>query len=324
MKKILFLIVATVVANHLLKSQTTYSATFSDGSEKEITFEYDDPSLISKFRMGVGFFGVDFPRESAVTFILNPVYRVNEKLKLEGLFRFPYSRSSDGNIPNNQIDNKHFKTFKNLRIIAHYDIINKVKTKRKKVPVDWAYDGMMNTVYVISVPRNYYKSLSFDFGLHSNVVSSGLSISPKRNSMLHSVTLTTHRSVSIQAGFSLYKAESYKISTNGQKRSYFRMRRVYANIIYGFVNKADYYQNDTKITDESLLNLPEKKSLGWVVGYSKHFGIINSGLSGWLAIEIGVLPFMANEGYKENVRLSTPSSLLSMHFGLAFGPRPRK
>ncbi len=327
MKKILLCLLILLISNLFLGAQTTYSSTFSDGTQKEVTFEYDDPNQISRLRIGLGFFGMDVPKEPAITFVLHPEYRLNERLLLEGIFRFPYGRSSDSNVPDGQSNSDRFKTYSNLRIIGHYDLINRIKKKEKRVAIDWGYNGTLSTVYVIEIPRNFLQSVSFDFGIHRNTVSSNLPIGLKDQTNMSrdfGYHLTSHRSVSVQTGFSHYKAESYKMITNGVGRSYFRMRRVYANIIYAFVNKGDYYQGDTKIKDESILDLPEKKSLGWVLGYAKHLGIRNSGLSAWFGIEIGGLPFMAREGYKNNIQLATPSSIFSMHFGLAYGKRPRK
>lgn len=339
MKKLFLCLVAILASAQFLKSQVTYTATFNDGKEKSVTFDYDDPYSISRFRMGVGFFGMDVPHDAVMSFILHPEFQVNSRLQLEGIFRFAYSRNADGNIPEQEPDNDRFKSFNNLRLIAHYDIFHGIKTKKKKVPIDWAYDGNGTTVYVIEVPRKFLNSVSFDFGFQTNRVASDLEIglknpvNPASNVNNVNYYLDNHRSVSIQTGFSHFKSQSYKMTTNGTHRSYFRTRRIYANIIYGFVNKGEYYKKvysttselvESDVADESILELPEKKSLGWVVGYSKHLGIKNSGMSMWYGIELGGLPFLANEGYKDDVRLATPSTIFSMHFGLAFGPRPRK
>ena len=308
-------------------AQNTFEVEFENGKKKTFTMEYDNPRVLPRWRIGASIFGFNVIEEGGLSLTLRGEYRFSPSFYVDGLFSFPIVRSLDGELLNRK-DDKRFKTTKIFNTLGHLTVIGKNIVKDKKLSIDYEYSGSTTTVYNIEFPRTINRSMLFDFGIHSFTHPSS-EIVPKVDITTDGYYLmATHRSISLQTGLSYSKSESYRMNTGGNKRSYFRYKRLYVNVLYAFVNNGDIYftknqeANNTKAT--SGFEKPITENFGFLYGGLWNFGAKNSANTFWFGVQFGVLPhqkaYLDPSGNGVPVlEPITATGYFSIQYGFSFG-----
>lgn len=308
-------------------TQQTFDVEFENGEKKTFTMEYDNPRVLPRWRIGGSIFGFNVIEEGGLSLTLRGEYRLSPTFYVDGLFSFPIVRSLDGELLNRK-DDKRFKTTKSFNTVGHLTVIGKNVVKDKKLAIDYEYSGSTTTVYTMEFPRTINRSLLFDFGIHSFTHPNSEVIQALDPSEPGYYLMATHRSFSLQTGLSYSKSESYRMNTGGSRRSYFRYKRLYINLLYALVNEGDtYYSRNGELNNieaNAGFEKPTSENLGLVYGGLWNFGAKNSSNTFWLGVEFGVLPHLkANNTISgpgsERLEAISATSYFSIQYGFSFG-----
>lgn len=303
---------------------------FENGEKKIFTMDYDDPEVLSKWNVNARFFGLLAFSSEGLSFRLNPVYRVNYNWVLEASYAMPYAKSLDGNATEGAVPKRGAKVSRDWSIMSHYIVFSNSKIKLKKLAVDFKQEGNVQTVYSAMMPRMKKRNLSLDGGLGNYRYFSGGGLVSLKNPDPNSDTSYSMGNISylsLNAGASLFKSESYKMTTDGVSRTYWRYSRLYAYMSIGVrpnyeVNRVIQRTSGGFLIDPAVQHVsdgyvkPETIPLGYRIGYEKNWGIKNSGSSLSFGIEFGDMPRFKID--------QTAKAIFMFHVGFGFGPKPAK
>lgn len=311
-------------------AQETIELTFNNGETKEITIDYDNPAYLPKWGIDCKFFGLMSFNAEALSFKLSPHYKINKLWMLKANITMPYSKGVDGNVEES-FNEENRKLAHDWSLMNHYILATKTKTQTKKTAVDY----VDNIVYTASLPRIMEKNLSLDGGLgHIQYATNGRlkSLASDNNNGDTSFRVMDFSCLSFNLGASLYKVESYKITATSASRAYWRTSRLYGMLTFGlktnYVVERTIYDglsgSSSSFTYSQVtegFEKPENKAMvGYRFGFEKNWGMLNSGNSMTLGLEIGSLPKL----YSEGKPIGLANSIFMFHVGFGFGPKPKQ
>ena len=334
---IFFILIITNLVNTLF-AQNSFDVKFDDGRTATITMEYDNPTQMSRWRVGASLFGYNSVEKQKLSLFLRGEYRAHPRLYFEGSYGFPVDIALD----NTEIiknEDSRFKNTTSITLVGHITLIGKNSIMERSVDIDnnmsragsYNSDGNMDwgskTIWLVTIPRKVNNSLLLDFGINSLIHPANVLLKNSNPSDFGSYFMPTHNSISLQTGFSYYRAQSFRFnSTNSKTIRHIRYSRFYANVLYSVVNSGKiYYQSTTGLADKEVTagyKDPKKENIGFLCGFVNHYDIRNSVHTAWLGFQYGFLPNISiDRDPPAGFNSSSQATHFTIQIGLTLGGR---